>query len=114
MAGELTGKVAIVTGAGHGIGRATALQLAAMGASVVVNDLGGDTGGRGASTDAADATVKEIVDRGGTAVADYGSVADHQAAQRMVRSALGRFGRLDVLVNNAGNMRHGAIWELTE
>src|SRR5262252_5190946 len=97
MSGLLDGKVAIVTGAAHGIGRGHALELAARGASVVVNDLGGSVGGEGASR-AADGTVDVIRARGGTAVADYEDVADHEAAGRMIAHAVDEYGKLDILV----------------
>ncbi|MBI3744460.1 MAG: SDR family NAD(P)-dependent oxidoreductase [Chloroflexi bacterium] len=114
MGRDLDGKVAIVTGSGHGVGRATALQLSSLGAAVVVNDLGGDMGGRGGSQGPADTVVKEITSKGGRAVADYGSVAKHGDAEAMVRKAIDTFGRLDILVNNAGNMRHAPVWEMKE
>jgi NAD(P)-dependent dehydrogenase (short-subunit alcohol dehydrogenase family) len=111
--GLLDGKVAIVTGAAHGIGRGHALELAAQGASVVVNDLGGSVGGEGASR-AADGTVDVIRARGGTAVADYEDVADHAAAGRMVDHAVTEYGRLDILVTNAGIVRDAMISNLGE
>jgi NAD(P)-dependent dehydrogenase (short-subunit alcohol dehydrogenase family) len=114
MPGYLEGKVAIVTGAGRGIGRAEALALAAEGASVVVNDLGGDHLGGGASHSPADEVVQEITNLGGKAVANYDSVADFQAAGRMIQSALDNFGRLDILVNNAGVFRDVLFHEMTE
>jgi NAD(P)-dependent dehydrogenase (short-subunit alcohol dehydrogenase family) len=110
--GLLDGKVAIVTGAGHGIGRGHAMELARHGAKVVVNDLGGSVGGEGASKDA-DLTVGIIEARGGVAVANYEDVADHDAAGRMVDQAVDTWGRLDILVNNAGIVRDGAIWNMT-
>jgi NAD(P)-dependent dehydrogenase (short-subunit alcohol dehydrogenase family) len=110
--GLLDGKVAIVTGAGHGIGRGHALELARQGAKVVVNDLGSSVGGEGASKDA-DLTVKLVESRGGTAVANYEDVADHEAAGRMIAQAVDTWGRLDILVNNAGIVRDGAIWNMT-
>ena len=110
----LDGKVCIVTGAGHGIGRAHALELARHGASVVVNDLGTSVTGDGADHKAADLTVELITQRGGTAVASYDDVADYDAAGRLVQQAVDAFGRLDVLVNNAGIVRDGAIWNMTE
>jgi len=110
----LDGKVCIVTGAGHGIGRAHALELARHGASVVVNDLGTSVTGDGADQKAADLTVELITQRGGTAVASYDDVADYDAAGRLVQQAVDAFGRLDVLVNNAGIVRDGAIWNMTE
>ena len=110
--GLLDGKVAIVTGAGHGIGRGHAMELARHGAKVVVNDLGGSVGGEGSSKDA-DLTVKIIESRGGEAVANYEDVADHEAAGRMIAQAVDTWGRLDVLVNNAGIVRDGAIWNMT-
>jgi NAD(P)-dependent dehydrogenase (short-subunit alcohol dehydrogenase family) len=110
--GLLDGKVAIVTGAGHGIGRGHAMELARHGAKVVVNDLGGSVGGEGASKDA-DLTVKVIESRGGVAVANYEDVADHEGAGRMVAQAVDTWGQLDVLVNNAGIVRDGAIWNMT-
>ena len=110
--GLLDGKVAIVTGAGHGIGRGHALELARQGAKVVVNDLGSTVGGEGASKDA-DLTVKLVESRGGTAVANYEDVADHEAAGRMIAQAVDTWGRLDVLVNNAGIVRDGAIWNMS-
>jgi NAD(P)-dependent dehydrogenase (short-subunit alcohol dehydrogenase family) len=111
--GLLDGKVAIVTGAGHGIGRGHALELAKHGAKVVVNDLGGTVGGEGASKDA-DLTVKLIESRGGEAVANYEDVADHEGAGRMVAQAVDTWGELDVLVNNAGIVRDGVIWNMAD
>src|SRR5215471_5111997 len=111
--GLLDGKVAIVTGAGHGIGRGHAMELARHGASVVVNDLGGAVDGSGASKDA-DLTVKIIESRGGVAVANYEDVADHEGAGRLVAQAVDTWGRLDVLVNNAGIVRDGAIWNMDD
>jgi NAD(P)-dependent dehydrogenase (short-subunit alcohol dehydrogenase family) len=110
--GLLDDKVAIVTGAGHGIGRGHAMELARQGAKVVVNDLGGSVGGEGSSKDA-DLTVKIIESRGGVAVANYEDVADHEGAGRLVAQAVDTWGRLDVLVNNAGIVRDGAIWNMS-
>jgi NAD(P)-dependent dehydrogenase (short-subunit alcohol dehydrogenase family) len=111
--GLLDGKVAIVTGAGHGIGRGHAMELARHGANVVVNDLGGSVGGEGTSKDA-DLTVKVIESRGGVAVANYEDVADHDGAGRMVAQAVDEWGKLDILVNNAGIVRDGAIWNMSD
>jgi NAD(P)-dependent dehydrogenase (short-subunit alcohol dehydrogenase family) len=110
--GLLDGKIAIVTGAGHGIGRGHALELAKQGAKVVVNDLGSTVGGEGTSRDA-DLTVKLVESRGGAAVANYEDVADHEGAGRMIAQAVDTWGRLDILVNNAGIVRDGAIWNMT-
>ena len=111
--GMLDGKVAIVTGAGHGIGRGHAMELARHGASVVVNDLGGSVKGEGQGRDA-DLTVGIIEQRGGQAVANYEDVADYEGAQRMVAQAVETFGKLDVLVNNAGIVRDAVIWNMAE
>lgn len=97
------GRVAVVTGAGAGLGRSHALLLAARGAKVVVNDLGGTVAGTGASKSAADSVVAEIRAAGGEAVANYDSVADETGARRIIDTALKSFGRIDILVNNAGN-----------
>jgi NAD(P)-dependent dehydrogenase (short-subunit alcohol dehydrogenase family) len=101
----LDGKVAIVTGAGGGIGRAHALLLAQEGASVIVNDLGGARDGTGASHNMADTVVGEIKAAGGTATANYGSVSEKADAQAMVDQAVKEFGRLDILIANAGILR---------
>jgi NAD(P)-dependent dehydrogenase (short-subunit alcohol dehydrogenase family) len=108
----LTGKVAIVTGAGHGIGRGHALELARRGAAVVVNDVGAAVDGTGSGRDA-DLTVGLITSRGGTAVANYGDVGDERATAMLVHQAIDAFGRLDVVVNNAGIGRDRAIWNMT-
>src|SRR5689334_12776015 len=99
------GKVAIVTGAGGGLGRQHALALAARGAAVVVNDLGGNVDGNGGGSTAANAVVDEIRKAGGKAIANGASVTDFAAVQAMVGQALGEWGRVDILVNNAGILR---------
>jgi len=109
--GMLDGKVCIVTGAGHGIGRGHALELARHGANVIVNDLGGSVKGEGTGKDA-DLTVELIEKRGGVAVANYGDVSDEAQTEALVQQAVDVFGRLDVLVNNAGIVRDGAIWNM--
>lgn len=114
MAGRLEGKVAIVTGAGRGIGRGEALALAAEGAAVVVNDLGGSTGGEGADQTPAQGVVDEIVSAGGRAVANYADVSDFDACGEMVKQALDEFGQLDILVNNAGILRDRMVFNMTK
>lgn len=99
------GQVAIVTGAGGGLGREHALALAARGAKVVVNDLGGARDGSGASQSAAEAVVSEIVAAGGEAMASSASVTDFEAAKQMVAETMAKWGRIDILVNNAGILR---------
>jgi NAD(P)-dependent dehydrogenase (short-subunit alcohol dehydrogenase family) len=107
------GRVAIVTGAGGGLGREHALLLASRGAKVVVNDLGGAADGTGASAGPAERTVKEIADLGGEAVADTSSVATVEGGQAIVDTALEAFGRVDVVINNAGILRDKAFHNLT-
>jgi NAD(P)-dependent dehydrogenase (short-subunit alcohol dehydrogenase family) len=99
------GRVAVVTGAGRGIGRAYALLLAARGASVVVNDLGGSMAGEGADAGVADTVAAEIDAAGGAASSDNSDVATPEGATELVRSAIERFGRVDILINNAGIIR---------
>ncbi len=107
------GRVAVVTGAGAGLGRSHALFLAARGAKVVVNDLGGTVEGKGGSHAAADQVVAEIRAAGGTAVPNYDSVADEAGARRIVATAVDEFGRVDILVNNAGNNRESSFRKMT-
>ncbi|GHF22672.1 SDR family oxidoreductase [Streptomyces morookaense] len=114
MTGICAGQVAVVTGAGRGLGRAHALALAAEGARVVVNDLGTDRAGEGSSTEPAREVVREIRDRGGEAVAHAGDVATGEGAASLVATALDAFGRLDVLVNNAGFLRDRMLVSLGE
>ncbi|CAM8644729.1 FabG Dehydrogenases with different specificities (related to short-chain alcohol dehydrogenases) [Comamonadaceae bacterium] len=105
MALDFTGRVAIVTGAGGGLGRQHALALAARGAKVVVNDLGGARDGSGGSLSAAESVVAEIRAAGGEAIANGASVTDFEAVQAMVQEAIDAWGRVDILVNNAGILR---------
>lgn len=112
MPGLLDGKIALVTGAGHGIGRGHALELAKHGATVIVNDLGSSVSGEGSGRDA-DVVVEIIRSRGGTASANYGDVSDEVQANAMVQEAIDEYGRLDIVVNNAGIVRDRAIWNMS-
>jgi NAD(P)-dependent dehydrogenase (short-subunit alcohol dehydrogenase family) len=112
MSGLLDGKIALVTGAGHGIGRGHALELAKHGATVVVNDLGSSVEGEGSGRDA-DVVVDIITARGGTAAANYADVSDEQQADAMVQQAIDSYGRLDIVVNNAGIVRDRAVWNMS-
>ncbi|MDX6738910.1 SDR family oxidoreductase [Actinocorallia sp. A-T 12471] len=107
------GKVAIITGAGHGLGRQHALELASRGAKVVVNDLGGDLHGEGESASPAQEVVAEIIKNGGEAVANGGNVATEEGAASIVQTALDAFGRIDIVINNAGILRDKSFKNIT-
>jgi NAD(P)-dependent dehydrogenase (short-subunit alcohol dehydrogenase family) len=112
MSRLLEGKVALVTGAGHGIGRGHALELARHGAKVVVNDLGGSVSGTGSGRDADD-VVALIRDAGGEATADYGDVSSEPDVESMISRAVETFGDINIVVNNAGIVRDGVVWKMT-
>jgi len=107
------GRVAIVTGAGGGLGRCHALELAKLGAKVVVNDLGGAMDGTGGSSEAATNVVAEIKAAGGEAIANGGSVSDVRGAKSMVEDAMKAWGRVDILINNAGILRDKSFTKMT-
>src|ERR1043166_944985 len=110
----LKDKVAVVTGAGGGIGRGTALLLAKEGAKVVVNDIGGSAAGEGRDTTPPAKVVAEITAAGGTAVSNYDSVASMTGGEKIIGTALEKFGRIDIVVNNAGILRDRMIFNMSE
>jgi len=112
--GALDGKVAVVTGAGRGLGRVEALELAMHGASVVVNDLGLSRDGIGSDTEPADSTVAAIIEQGGNAVAHFGDIADWDQSKELINTAVDKFGSLDILVNNAGFIQDSMLQKMTE
>ena len=114
MGERLKGKVAVVTGAGRGIGRGIALLMAGEGAKVVVNDAGVAPDGTGADTSVAAAVVEEIRKSGGTAVANHDNVASLKNAEHIIKTAVDSFGRIDILVNNAGILRDRMIFNMSE
>lgn len=114
MGERLKGRVAVITGAGRGLGRSHALAFAEEGAKVVVNDLGGGTEGRGASRSPADEVVQEIKAMGGEAVANYDSVTTAEGGERLIKTAIDSLGKLDILVNNAGVLRDRMVYNMTD
>ncbi len=112
--GLLEGKVAVITGAGQGIGKAHALAFAKEGAKVVVNDLGKSRAGDGEPTKVADDVVNEIKAMGGEAVANYDDVSTVESGRRIIQQAIDTFGKIDILVNNAGILRDRTIYKMTE
>jgi 3-oxoacyl-[acyl-carrier protein] reductase len=114
LGNRLEGKVAIVTGGGRGIGRGECLALASEGARIVVNDFGGTAAGTGGEKGPADEVVAEIKKMGSDAVANYDNVADFASGDRMVQQAMDTFGRLDIVINNAGILRDKMIFNMTE
>jgi NAD(P)-dependent dehydrogenase (short-subunit alcohol dehydrogenase family) len=112
--GLLDGKVAIVTGGGRGLGRAHCLALAAQGAKVVVNDIGVGLHGENTQDSPADEVVALIKASGGEAIADHGSVSDWSATEQLISDCVGYFGRLDIVVNNAGIVRDKMVFSMTE
>lgn len=111
---RLKDKVAVVTGAGRGVGRGIAIAMASEGAKVVVNDLGGALDGSGGSKAPAEEVVDEIKKAGGDAVTSFASVAEVEGAEGIIKTAIDSFGRIDVLVNNAGILRDRMIWNMTD
>jgi len=111
---DLDGRVAVVTGAGGGLGRSHALLMASRGAKVVVNDLGGTRDGSGGGSEMADAVVTEIIDAGGEAVANYDGVHTWEGGEAIVQTALDAFGRVDIVVNNAGILRDTSFAKLEQ
>nr|MDO8099503.1 SDR family NAD(P)-dependent oxidoreductase [Candidatus Njordarchaeota archaeon] len=111
---SLKGKVAIVTGAGRGLGREESLLLAKYGAKVLVNDVGGATDGKGKFTGPADDVVKEIKALGGEAAPNYESVTSFEGAKKIIDQAISQFGKLDILVNNAGILRDKMVFNMEE
>ncbi len=107
-------RVAVITGAGGGLGRTYALEFAKRGAKVVVNDLGGAADGSGAGTSMADQVVKEIEEAGGTAVSNYDSVATPEGGEAIIQTALDNFGQVDIVVNNAGILRDKSFAKLSQ
>ncbi len=114
MAERLKGKIAVVTGAGRGIGRAEALALASEGAKVVVNDLGVERNGQGGSGSPAADVVLEIIQMGGEATANYASVTTREGGESIIKTAVDVYGGLDILVNNAGILRDRMIYNMTD
>ncbi|MEI7546884.1 MAG: SDR family NAD(P)-dependent oxidoreductase, partial [Actinomycetota bacterium] len=112
--GALDGRVAVTTAAGRGLGRNHALLFAPEGAEVVVNDRGGANDGAGADASLAELVAKEIRDRGGEAVSNFGDIADGEGAQGLVNTAIECFSDLDILVNNGGITRDGVLVNVTE
>ena len=110
---SFAGKVAIVTGAGNGLGRAHALELAKRGAKVVVNDLGGTRDGSGASSEASQAVVRLIEKMGGEAISHVANVANFDEVQDMVQQTMDKWGRVDILINNAGILRDKSFSKMT-
>lgn len=113
MSYSFEGKVAIITGSGGGLGRCHALELAKRGAKVVINDLGGSMDGTGGNSEAAEAVVAEIVAAGGEAIANGGSVSDPEGAASIVKDAMDKWGRVDILINNAGILRDKSFAKMT-
>lgn len=113
MGNRLKGKVAVVTGAGRGIGRAEALALAAEGAKLVINDIGGDSHGGGASQTPAAEVCGEIINMGGEAIPNYDSVTTPEGGENIIKTAVDKFGRIDILVNNAGILRDRMVFNMS-
>lgn len=114
MSVDFTGRTVIITGAGGGLGRGYALDIARRGGNVVVNDLGGNVEGDPGTSEMADNVVAEIRAEGGNAVANYASVATREGAQSIAQTALDAFGRIDALINNAGNLRNSWFDEFSD
>ena len=114
MGNRLEGRVAVITGSGRGIGRTVALLMGEEGASVVVNDLGGGVDGTGTSESPAEQVAEEIRNAGGSAIANFDSVAEFDSAARIVRTAIDSYGRLDILCHVAGVLRDRMVFNMTE